>query len=110
MMSNRYDDYKFVTRDEVDKLGISGLIGTPMLRAYMHGFFMDAKLHREAKTLSEPFAYEECVMPPLLTRCDLLCLGVGGSGVVEPVGAVVVMGDWSMTWHAMTRLAEWAMW
>ena len=34
----RYDDYKFVTRDEVDKLGITGLIGTPMLRAYMHGY------------------------------------------------------------------------
>ena len=70
----RYDDYKFVTRDEVDKLGITGLIGTPMLRAYMHGFFMDAKLHREAKTLSEPFAYEECVM--FLHKRDalLVCL------------------------------------
>lgn len=46
-----YDDYKFVTREEVESLGIENLIGTSMLRAYMHGFFMDAKLYREAKVL-----------------------------------------------------------
>jgi hypothetical protein len=105
-MSIRYDDYKFVTRDEVDKLGISGLIGTPMLRAYMHGFFMDAKLHREAKTLSEPFAYEECV---IAHSPHALCSSLpgGGSGVVEPVGAAVGFGGLE---HGMARLAEWAMW
>lgn len=30
-----------------------------MLRAYMHGFFMDAKLYREAKAIANPFEYDE---------------------------------------------------
>ena len=32
-----YDDYKFVTRQELDGLGMTNLIGTSLLRAYMHG-------------------------------------------------------------------------
>lgn len=32
-----YDDYKFVTRPELDNLGLSHLLGTNLLRAYMHG-------------------------------------------------------------------------
>ncbi len=33
-------------------------MGTPMLRAYMHGFFVDTRLYSKAKALSQPFAYE----------------------------------------------------
>ena len=54
-----YDDYKFVTRKELDDLGLTHLIGSNLLRAYMHGFFMDNRLFRKAKTIAEPFAYEE---------------------------------------------------
>ena len=41
-----------------DKLGLSHLVGTPLLRAYMHGFFMDNRLYGKAKALADPFAYE----------------------------------------------------
>lgn len=44
-----YDDYKFVTKDELEDLGLEHLVGTNLLRAYMHGFFMDARLYRKAK-------------------------------------------------------------
>ncbi|KAK2155613.1 hypothetical protein NP493_2061g00051 [Ridgeia piscesae] len=54
-----YDDYKFVTRTELDSLGLTHLIGSSLLRAYMHGFFMDIRLYHKAKSLAEPFAYEE---------------------------------------------------
>lgn len=54
-----YDDYKFLTRDELGSLNLTHLIGTNLLRAYMHGFFIDAKLYTEAKSIAEPFAYEE---------------------------------------------------
>lgn len=54
-----YDDYKFVTRQELEDLGMEHLIGTNLLRAYMHGFFMDVKLYRKIKEIAEPFAYEE---------------------------------------------------
>ncbi len=40
------------------RLGLDHLVGTPMLRAYMHGFFVDNRLYNKAKNLTQPFAYE----------------------------------------------------
>lgn len=54
-----YDDYKFVTRQDLESLGLSHLMGTNLLRAYMHGFFMDIRLYHKAKAIAEPFAFEE---------------------------------------------------
>ncbi|XP_030632387.1 nucleolar protein 10 isoform X3 [Chanos chanos] len=54
-----YDDYKFVTRKDLENLGLTHLIGSALLRAYMHGFFMDIRLYHKVKTLANPFAYEE---------------------------------------------------
>ncbi|KAM6459784.1 nucleolar protein 10 isoform 2-T2 [Liasis olivaceus] len=54
-----YDDYKFVTRKDLENLGLSHLIGSPLLRAYMHGFFMDIRLYHKVKMMVNPFAYEE---------------------------------------------------
>lgn len=54
-----YDDYKFLTRKEVDDIGLTHLIGSNLLRAYMHGFFVDIRLFHKAKSIAEPFAYEE---------------------------------------------------
>ena len=53
-----YDDYKFLTQEEIKSLGLSHLIGTNYLRAYMHGFFIDMKLYREVKDIVNPFAFE----------------------------------------------------
>ncbi|XP_048387439.1 nucleolar protein 10 isoform X2 [Stegostoma tigrinum] len=54
-----YDDYKFVTKKDLENLGLAHLIGSPLLRAYMHGFFMDIRLYHKAKAMTNPFAYEE---------------------------------------------------
>lgn len=54
-----YDDYKFVTEQELDNLGLSHLKGTNLLRAYMHGFFMDVRLYRKARDVVKPFEYDE---------------------------------------------------
>lgn len=54
-----YDDYKFVTRKELEDLGLTNLIGSNLLRAYMHGFFIDIRLYHKAKSLAEPFAFEQ---------------------------------------------------
>ena len=54
-----FENYKFVSREDVDKLGISDLVGTPLLRGYMHGFFMDIKLYNRVKAVANPFAYED---------------------------------------------------
>lgn len=54
-----YDDYKFVTRDELASLNLAHLVGTNVLKTYMHGFFMDQRLYQEAKAVADPFAYAE---------------------------------------------------
>lgn len=56
-----YDDYKFVTRNELESFGLNKLIGTPYLRAYMHGFFMDSRLYRKVFDITNPYGYKEYV-------------------------------------------------
>ncbi|KAJ8760078.1 hypothetical protein K2173_010934 [Erythroxylum novogranatense] len=53
-----YDNYKFLTKQDLEKLNLTNLIGTNLLRAYMHGFFIDYRLYKKAKALADPFAYE----------------------------------------------------
>lgn len=54
-----YENYKFVSAEELGGLGLGHLVGTDMLRAYMHGYFVHQKLYRRAVEVSEPFAYEK---------------------------------------------------
>ena len=54
-----FENYKFLSRDDLEKLGVSDLIGTPMLKAYMHGFFMDISLYNRVRAVANPFEYEE---------------------------------------------------
>ena len=49
---------RFVTRAELAKLGIGHLVGTPLLRAYMHGFFLHNRLWKKARAIAEPFLYD----------------------------------------------------
>ena len=50
-----YDDYKFITKDELTDLGLDHLVGSSLLRAYMHGYFMDARLYRKAHSIGNFF-------------------------------------------------------
>jgi len=45
-----YDDYKFVTLADLQDLGLDHLIGSPLLRAHLHGYFMDIRLFRKASS------------------------------------------------------------
>eukprot|EP00897_Mesotaenium_endlicherianum_P005033 jgi/Mesen1/4558/ME000232S03820 len=53
-----YDDFKFVTREELERLNLTSLLGSNLVRAYMHGFFLHARLYHKARALSDPFAYD----------------------------------------------------
>jgi len=44
---NIYADYKFITKEELEKLGLSKMLGTQYLRAYMHGYFINMKLYNK---------------------------------------------------------------
>lgn len=48
-----------MTRQELSELGLEHLIGTDLLRAYMHGYFMDSKLYERSKAVAKPSMYEE---------------------------------------------------
>ena len=54
-----YEDYKFVTLNELDEIGGKNLIGTKMLKPYMHGYFIDWRLYKKLKQLTEPFDYQK---------------------------------------------------
>ncbi|OQR71387.1 nucleolar protein 10-like [Tropilaelaps mercedesae] len=67
-----YDDYRFVTVKELEELNLTSLIGTSMLRAYMHGYFIDIRLYHKAKELSQPFAFEEYKKKKIKERIDAM--------------------------------------
>ncbi|KAH6900901.1 WD repeat-containing protein [Coprinopsis sp. MPI-PUGE-AT-0042] len=54
-----YEDYKFITREELKTLGLDNLVGTPALKPYMHGYFVSLKLYDTARLIANPFAYAE---------------------------------------------------
>ncbi|EFC48958.1 predicted protein, partial [Naegleria gruberi] len=43
-----YQDFKFLTMEEIQDLGLEDLFGTDLLRPYMHGFFIKMSLYRKA--------------------------------------------------------------
>uniref|UniRef100_A0A1B0BIX4 Nucleolar protein 10 n=1 Tax=Glossina palpalis gambiensis TaxID=67801 RepID=A0A1B0BIX4_9MUSC len=53
-----YDDYQFITQKELEELGLEHLIGSNLLKAYMHGYFIDLRLYNKAKAIVDPFAFE----------------------------------------------------
>lgn len=42
-----YDNFKFLTKEDLEKLKLTNLIGTNLVRAYMHGFFIDYRLYKK---------------------------------------------------------------
>lgn len=68
--STVYDDYKFVTKQELEAIGLDNLIGTNVLRAYMHGYFIDIRLYKKAKLINEPFNFEEFKQRKIKEKLD----------------------------------------
>ncbi|TBU47068.1 WD40-repeat-containing domain protein [Dichomitus squalens] len=54
-----YQDYKFIDRSELAKLGLDHLVGTPTLKPYMHGYFVSLQLYDAARVIANPYAYVE---------------------------------------------------
>ena len=55
-----YDNFKFLTTQQLDTLNLSHLIGTTtLLRPYMHGYFVAQRLYEEAKLIADPYIWEE---------------------------------------------------
>lgn len=52
-----YSNYRFITRDDVVKLNLSHLVGSKVLRSYMHGFFIDNELYDKVNLIANPNSY-----------------------------------------------------
>jgi ribosome biogenesis protein ENP2 len=56
---SHFEDYRFVSKTELEDLGGEAFIGTPQLRAHAHGFFMDARLFKRLRAAAAPYAYDD---------------------------------------------------
>ncbi len=57
---NVYDNYKFLTMQQLQSLNLAHLVGTTsLLRPYMHGYFVAQRLYEEVKLIADPFMLEE---------------------------------------------------
>lgn len=54
-----YENYKFITRPELKALNLSHLLGSNLLKAYMHGYFIHMRLYEQAKLISDPRAQKD---------------------------------------------------
>jgi ribosome biogenesis protein ENP2 len=55
-----YDNYKFLTTEQLKVLNLDHLIGTTsLLRPYMHGFFVAQRLYEEARLIANPDLWQE---------------------------------------------------
>lgn len=54
-----YENYKFVTRKELQQLNLAHLVGSNIVKSYMHGYFVDMRLYEQARLITDPFAYRE---------------------------------------------------
>lgn len=52
-----YDEFKFVTLEEIEELGCANLIGTKMLKSYLHGYLMHIKLYHQLTAKQDTFKY-----------------------------------------------------
>lgn len=46
------------------------ILGTSLLRAYMHGFFINVRLYRKAKAAAEPFDFEQYKKKKIKEKLD----------------------------------------
>ncbi|WLF81506.1 Small ribosomal subunit biogenesis [Lodderomyces elongisporus] len=49
-----YSNYRFITKDDVRKLNLTHLIGSKVLRSYMHGYFIDTELYEKVNLIANP--------------------------------------------------------
>jgi len=67
-----YEDFKFLTYKDLEAIDGVNLIGTKLLKQYMHGYFMEWRLYKKLKSLSEPFAYDKYLEEKKKHRFDTL--------------------------------------
>ncbi|PKI83649.1 Small ribosomal subunit biogenesis [Malassezia vespertilionis] len=68
--TNAYEDFKFVDQAELERLDLAHLVGSPLLRPYMHGYFISLKLYERARLLAHPHAYAEAKQRAIQSKLE----------------------------------------
>jgi ribosome biogenesis protein ENP2 len=55
--NNGYADFIFLTSTAVENIGLMHLVGTSLIKAYMHGFLIDSRLYKKIENISEPYSF-----------------------------------------------------
>jgi len=58
-VATTYDNYKFLTKPQLEELSLSHLVGSSVLRPYMHGFFVKQELYEQARLIANPWGWEQ---------------------------------------------------
>lgn len=54
-----YSNYRFITKADVKKLNLAHLVGSKVLRAYMHGYFINTELYDKVALIANPTAVQD---------------------------------------------------
>lgn len=54
-----YQNYRFVSHEDVVKLNLGHLVGTNVMRLYMHGFFIDNDLYDKVNLIANPNLFRD---------------------------------------------------
>lgn len=54
-----YSNFRFITRDEVTKLNLTHLIGSNVMRSYMHGYFINSELYDKVNLIANPNSFKD---------------------------------------------------
>lgn len=54
-----YSNFRFITRDEAAKLNLGHLIGSNVLRSYMHGYFINTELYDKVNLIANPNSFQD---------------------------------------------------
>jgi hypothetical protein len=63
-----FDEYKFLTKEEMERLNLTQYIGSSAVRAYLHGFVVRYELYKKVKLAS--FTHLQFI------RVSLECLSI----------------------------------
>ncbi|CAA7391883.1 unnamed protein product [Spirodela intermedia] len=56
-----FEDVKFVTEEELEKLNLGYLKSSNLVNPYLHGYIINLQQYKKARALANPFEYEEYI-------------------------------------------------
>ena len=92
---NQYDDFKYVTREELEELHLTHLLESrpDQIFPYMHGFYVDLQLYRTSKSVMDPSEYKDWKRQKLLEKKeaeDRISVVKKKKNLLKPVKETVV--------------------